>query len=78
MPWSRIPGLTTERSGELGPPLIHKVSAAATEVMTPEQVHVCLWTPVDRRATSTSSCSPLVERTWPRCESYDRLREAVG
>ncbi|MFC7985803.1 HIT family protein [Streptomyces sp. NPDC057336] len=37
-----VAGLTAEESGELGP-LLQKVSAAVTEVMTPEQVYVCLW-----------------------------------
>ncbi|WP_369179495.1 HIT family protein [Streptomyces mutabilis] len=37
-----VADLTTEESGELGP-LLQKVSAAVTEVMSPEQVYVCLW-----------------------------------
>lgn len=34
--------LTPQESTELGP-LLRKVSAAVTEVMSPEQVYVCLW-----------------------------------
>ncbi|MFJ4467775.1 HIT family protein [Streptomyces sp. NPDC089424] len=38
----RVAELTEQESVELGP-LLQRVSAAVTEVMTPEQVYVCLW-----------------------------------
>ena len=34
--------LTAQESSELGP-LLQRMSAAVTEVMTPDQVYVCLW-----------------------------------